>query len=590
MKPSNLPTASLFQIRAVVGLSILLGVFACLLGRLFFVQVVQEKRFTKQADAQQWTRVESVPPLRGRILDREGRALAQTENFPTVAVDPAAIADSVEAPKLVREELGVSATEFAQILAHGGRHFAYVRRQVADRASVERLRARAKSAGVTGFIFQEEEKRIYPQGNVAAHLIGFTDRDGKGIDGIEKMFDEKLAGRPGRRVTLRDARSQEIVTAGEPLVPPVDGEDVTLTLDATIQSFAESAARESFEKFRPTGTVAAVVDVKTGEILGLACYPTYDLSSPGAAPADARRARFFTDIFEPGSTFKPLVMSAAIDSGAVTPNDKFDCDDNHVGKRLIHEDEGHHYGVLDPTGIIARSSNVGMAKVGVRLGINRTYAAVRAYGFGSRTALAWPGESAGQVEPLKAWTETYTLCSVSFGHNIAVTPAQLLMGYATLANDGRRLEPRLVLDAPAKSAPVAVVSAETAATMRPMLEEVLISGTAKGVKKSEYRIGGKTGTAQKLATGGVVGSFACFGPLENPRLAALVICDKPTQNGSHGSVVAAPYCVDMLRQSLRYLGVPRSGDAPAPPAVVAAALDADAGVVMTADPAEESTR
>jgi cell division protein FtsI (penicillin-binding protein 3) len=583
-----------FQIRAVVGLSILLGVFACLLGRLFYVQVVQERHFQKQADAQQWTRVETVPALRGRILDRQGRPLAQTENFPTVAVDPAAIVDRARTARLLREELGVPEAEFAQILARGGRRFAYVRRQVADRAAVDRLRARANAAGLAGFIFQEEPKRIHPQGNVAAHILGFTDRDGKGLEGLEKQFEEQLAGRPGRRVTLRDARSQRIVTAGAPLQPPVDGEDVHLTLDATIQSFAESAAQQSFEKFKPTGTVAAVVDVTTGEILALACRPTFDLAAPGASSADARRARFFTDIFEPGSTFKPLIMAAALDCGAVGVNDSFDCDDNRFGRRVIHEDEGHRYGRLDPRGIIARSSNVGMAKVGMRLGIPRTYAAVRAFGFGSRTALAWPGESNGQVEPLKAWSETYSLCSVAFGHNIAVTPAQLLMGYAALANDGRRLEPRLVLDAPAKNAPVAVLTPRTAATMRPMLEEVLLTGTAKAMRKSEYRIGGKTGTAQKLGTGGVVGSFACFGPIENPRLAALVICDRPTQNGTHGSVVAAPFAVEMLRQSLRCMGVPRSGDAPAPaPAATTfagAPGGADAGLFVTADPAPEENR
>jgi cell division protein FtsI (penicillin-binding protein 3) len=578
------------QIRAVVGLSILLGVFVCLVGRLFFIQVVQGGRWEKQADQQQWTRREVVPALRGRILDRTGRPLAQTENAPTVAIDPAGIPDRATAAKLLREEMGISPAEFDSIVEHGSRHFAYVRRQFADRAAVERLKARVKAAGLPGFIFEEEPQRVHPQGCVAAHLLGFTDRDGKGIDGIEKEFDAKLGGRPGSRIVLRDARSQEILTAGEPLLPPVDGEDVTLTIDATVQSFCEAAAQQSFDNFRPTGTVAAVVDVKTGEILGLACRPAYDLAAPGAAPADARRARFFTDILEPGSTFKPLVMSAAIDCGAVGLNDKFDCDDNHIGKRTIHEDEGHHYGVLDPTGIIARSSNVGMAKVGLKLGIDRTYAAVRAYGFGSRTALAWPGESNGQVEALKNWSETYTLCSVAFGHNIAVTPAQLLMAYAALANDGLRLEPRLVVGAPAKSAPVRIVSAQTAAAMRPMLEEVLISGTAKSVKKAEYRIGGKTGTAQKLGTGGVVGSFACFGPLENPRLAALVICDNPTKGNTHGSVVAAPYAVEMLRQSLRYLGVPKSGDPVEPAAADAAQPSSNPDLVVTADPAEEQDR
>lgn len=574
------------QIRAVVGLSILLGVFVCLLGRLFYIQVVQENRWEKQADAQQWTRKEVVPALRGQILDRTGRPLARTENAPTVAIDPAAIPDRAQAARLLREELGVSQGEFDSILAKASKHFAYVRRQFHDRAAVERLKARVRAAGIGCFVFLEEPQRVHPQGSVAAHVLGFTDRDGKGIDGIERAFDARLAGRAGSKITLRDARSQQILTAGEPLIAAVDGDDVTLTLDATIQSFCESAAEQSYVNFKPTGTVAAVVDVGTGEILGLACRPSYDLSKPGAVPADVRRPRFFTDIHEPGSTFKPLVMAAAIDSGAVGVTERFDCDDGRIGRRTIHEDEGHRYGMQDPSGIIARSSNVGMARIGLRLGINRTHTAVRAFGFGTRTAIAWPGESNGQVAALKTWSETYTLCSVAFGHNIAVTPAQLLMAYAALANDGLRLEPRLVLDAPATASPVRVVSARTAAVMRPMLEEVLLTGTAKGVKRSEYRIGGKTGTADQLGTGGVVGSFACFGPLENPRLAVLVICDRPTKGNTHGSVVAAPYAVDVLRQSLRYLGVPRSGDAP----VRFTATGAGADLVVTSDPAPGEDR
>jgi cell division protein FtsI (penicillin-binding protein 3) len=365
---------------------------------------------------------------------------------------------------------------------------------------------------------------------------------------------------------------------------------VRLTIDADIQSFAETAAQTSFEKFKPTTTVALVVDVGTGELLACACRPTYDLAAPGASPADSRRGRFATDIFEPGSTFKPLVMASALDCGAVGVNDRFDTEDNRVGRRVIHEDEGHRYGVLDPTGIIARSSNVGMAKVGLRLGISRCYAGVRAFGFGSRTALGWPGESNGQVSPLKSWTETYTLCSVSFGHEVAVTPLQLVMAYAAVANDGRRLEPRLFADLPPKTAPVAVLSRRTTDALRPMLEEVLVSGTAKAVKQSEYRIGGKTGTAQVLGKGGVVGSFACFGPLENPRLAVLVVCDRPTQGNTHGSVVAAPFAVDLLRQSLRYLGVPRSGDPPVPPAAVASAAPAAGDLLVAADPAEVKDR
>jgi cell division protein FtsI (penicillin-binding protein 3) len=576
-------TASL-QIRAVVGLSILLGVLTCLLGRLFFIQVIQGGRWEERANAQQWTRREVVPAQRGALLDRSGRALAQTENSPTVAVDPAGLTDRALAARYLKDELGVSQEEFAQVLAKGSRHFSYVRRQCEDREAVERLEERVKAAGLGGFIFSEEPARVHPLGGIAAHVMGFTDRDGKGLEGLERILDARLAGRPGCRITLRDARSQRILTAGEPLVPPVDGEDVVLTIDATIQEFCEAAAEQTYCNHAPTGAVAAVVDVKTGEILGLAIRPTFDVLAPGASGADARRARFFTDILEPGSTFKPLVMAAALDCGAVSETDRFDTDDCRIGRRTIHEDEGHRYGLLDPEGIIARSSNVGMAKVGLRLGIPRAHAAVRAFGFGARTALAWPGESSGQVAPLSTWTETYTLCSVSFGHEVAVTPVQLLMAYAALANDGLRLEPRLLLDAPQTQAPVRVISAETAARMRPMLEEVLVSGTARAVKKVEYRIGGKTGTAQKLGTGGVVGSFACFGPIENPRLAALVICDGPTKGNKHGSVCAAPFAVEMLRQSLRYLGVPRSG---APREAAPLAPGPGPGMTVSADVTED---
>lgn len=559
-------SATQLQVRAVVGLSILLGVFVCLLGRLAYVQLLEGGKWTKRADAQQWTRKEPVRARRGSILDRNGEPLARTEDAPTVAVDPVALNDRALAARLVQEELGIGAHEFARAIGRGGRRFAYVRRQCPDRAAVERLASRARAAGLAGFVFLEEPRRVHPRGNLAAHVLGYTDRDGKGLEGVERMFDARLAGRDGCRITLRDARSRQILTAGEPFVPPLHGEDVTLTLDATIQEFSERAADQIVKDFAPAGVVVAVADVETGEILSAASRPAFDLASPGATGADARRFRFFTDIFEPGSTFKPLVMAAALDCGAVTPADRFDCNDGRFGRRTIHEDEGHRYGVQDARGIIARSSNVGMARVGLRMGIPRAYAAVRAFGFGAKTTIGWPGESAGQVTPLRKWTETYELASVSFGHNIAVTPVQLLMSYAALGNGGARLEPRLFLDAPAASAPVRVVSEETSETVRPMLEEVLLTGTARAVRRSEYRIGGKTGTAQKIGTPGeVVASFACFGPLERPRLAVLVACDAPSKGNSHGSVVAAPFAVDLLRQSLRYLGVPRSGEAAAAP-------------------------
>ena len=579
------------QLRAVMGLGLLVVALGALLVKLAWVQLVGHVEWEASARSQHWARVETIPAERGDILDRQGRVLARTERFPSVALDPSEIQDPHEqaaVAALLRKELGVPRAELFAALERGSRRFAYVRRHVTDRAAVERLKKAAAEQGLRGIVVLDEPRRVYPGGVLAAHVIGFTDRDGKGLEGMEAMLERRLAGRNGRRVTLRDARSRRIVTAGQPLEPAIAGEVVRLTLDAVVQNFAEEVAHKSFTEFQAKGVVAAVVDVTTGEILGLACRPTFDPNDAGKAPADSRRNRFFTDVLEPGSTFKPVVMAAALDQGAVSPSDSFDTTGGTItiGRRRVREDDHHQYGVLSTAGVIARSSNVGMVMVGQRLGIPRTHAALRLFGFGSKTALAWPGESAGQMTPLREWKEAWTLASVSFGHEIAVTPAQLLMAYASLGNGGERVAPRLLLDAPPAESPVRVVSPEAAAQLLPMMEEVLVSGTARAVRKSEYRGAGKTGTAQKLTTGGHVGSFACVGPVEAPRLAVVVICDEPTKGRGYGSVVAAPFAVDLLRQSLRYLGVEPScaTRAEAPDAATAQAP------IVTLDPSEVHPR
>ena len=315
-------------------------------------------------------------------------------------------------------------------------------------------------------------------------------------------------------------------------------------------------------EFSPDSVVAAVIDVRTGDLLGMACRPTFDANSR-TATQDVRRARFFTDTFEPGSTFKPITMGIALDAGVVDVREQIDTNPGNitVGKRRIREDKHKNFGVLTPSGAIAKSSNVAMVHLALRLGIDRMHTAVRSFGFGAKTGAGWAGESRGLITPLPRWTETYTLCSVSFGQEIAVTPAQLLVAYAALANDGLLRPMRVLLDAPAPE-PIRVLSPSAARQLAPMMEAVYSDGTASRMDRGGYRMAGKTGTAeQKDRRGNVeyVGSFACFGPVDAPRLAVIVVCNRP-EGSPYGSRVAAPFATQLLRNSLRYLGV-----APSPP-------------------------
>jgi len=311
-------SAERLRLRATVGLLLVVGTLAALLVRLAGIQLGDHERWEVSARRQHFTQVESVPSERGALLDRHGRPLARTEKFPSLAVDPALVTDPEALVRLLARELRVPPAETRAALAHPSR-FRYLRRHVADREAVERVRREARERRLEGLVFLEEPRRVHPAGILAAHVVGFTDTDGRGLEGAERVFDRRLAGRPGRRVTLRDAGGQRIVTARLPVEEPVHGEDVVLCLDAVVQTFAEEAAQASYEAHDPEGVVAAVVDVRTGELLALACRPTFDPDDPGASPAAARRNRFFTDVHEPGSTFKPLVMAAALDAGAVSP-------------------------------------------------------------------------------------------------------------------------------------------------------------------------------------------------------------------------------------------------------------------------------
>ncbi len=568
-------TPQRLQARAAFAFALVLVAFLALLGRLAQIQLRDHPAWLASAQERHWARTEKVPAQRGRILDRHGRVLALTHLVPSVALDPELVEDMPAMSDLLCQSLKLQPEQLADALDRGSRRFAYIQRHVGDAAAIEELRRARDAEGLRSLVLLREPRRVYPAGSDAAHVLGYTDIDCRGLEGVERQQETLLAGRAGHRKSRRDGRGRRIALAPHPTTPAQPGEDVTLALDAVVQRYAEQAATDAFARSKSKGVIAAVADVRTGEILGVACRPTFDPNAPNDAAAEARRNRFVTDVFEPGSTFKPIVMALALDAGVVQPADIFDCSGGtiRVEGHQIREDAHHDYGVLSASGVIARSSNVGMVMVGQRLGIERLHEGVRRLGFGRRTALGWPGESAGLMTPLKRWTRAYTLCSVSFGHEIAVTPAQLLGAYVTLANGGRAVPLRLLGTVAEGADPLAdapqVLHPDRVRDIIPMLEEVMRTGTGRNSALEEYRVAGKTGTAQKLTGGEVdtyVGSFACFGPAEDPRLAVILICDEP-EGTPYGSVVAAPYATRLLRRSLRYLGVPASAPEFAPPPV-----------------------
>jgi len=560
--------SAVVRFRACLVFTFLLGVLGALAGRLFWVQVVEHERHLA-ASRSQHIESEREPAPRGDLLDRHGRPLATSRLLPSVAVDPAHLRDPAEAAVLLAGALGVDPEPLARRLAVPGCRFVWVRRGVDDPDAVARARAldlrrrpeSRRDPVEEPLIVRHEMVRCHPTGPTAAQVLGFVGIDGEGLEGLERVLEKELHGTDGRRKVLRDALGNPIsVPSAEP-VPAVAGRPVRLTLDAVIQGFAEDALGEACRKHDPKGGVCVVLDARTGEALALASWPTFDPARPAASLPDARRARFVTDMFEPGSTFKPLVAAAALECGAVAPGERIDCGDGtiRIGSRTIHEHEAHGYGRVPLETVLAVSSNCGMARIGLKIGIPRMRAALAAFGFGRPTGLGLPGEVPGRITAPARWTETYTLVSVSFGQEIAVTPMQLAAAYLPIAGDGTLPRPRLLADQPPGDR-VRVLSPETARRVRLMLESVLTEGTARGIPKTGYRIGGKTGTAQKMKAGETaanVSSFVGLGPVDDPRLVALVLLDEPSRKGGipYASKVAAPYCAEVLRRSLRYLGV-----------------------------------
>lgn len=533
--------------------------------RLVQLQWWQEDRFADRAERQR-EYAEEIVPRPGDIVDRQGRLVATTLTMRSLYVVPSRIAKPWVVAQAIATALGISAdTLFEKIGERDDRHFLWVKRRMSS-AEVERVRQLDLPKGTWGF--RDEYRREYPQGVVAAHVLGLRDIDGVGRGGVEEEFDRVLRGENGKRCLARDSRGRVIEILDDAEHPPRAGESVQLALDLVVQLFAERELDDVMKQWKPESCCAVVLDPKTGHVLGMASRPTFDPNKTEVASADSWKNRAIADIYEPGSTFKPFLVSYGLDQGVLHKNDVFDCEHGQyrMGRRVLHDH--HSYGSLNLTDVLVKSSNIGMAKIGERLTNERLFAAATLFGFGRKTGIELPGELSGILRPLKEWT-SYSTGSIPMGHEVATTPLQLIVAHAALANGGQLLHPRIVLPraddstAAVRSIAETTVSTETAHWLiEGPMQEVITRGTGKRARVPGYNVFGKTGTAQCLSPNGgyvhnkYISSFVCGAPVEDPRLLVLVVVNQSSVGGeTFGGKVAAPAAANILKQSLVYLRI-----------------------------------
>jgi cell division protein FtsI/penicillin-binding protein 2 len=625
--------------RRLVVLALLLGLaFAVLAYRLVDLQVLRYQELSVKA-RHNTHREYLLEPRRGDIVDAKGNLLATSAFVKTVCADPALIGNrQAEVARAVAPLLQLSEGELLQRLtprlvrntngATTTNHYVVLKRKVQaetwkkiqmemtnlsfgleekrlPRREREFYRDLRRSA-----IYVErmdDQLRVYPNLALAAHVLGYVGMDERevngrkllvtsGKDGIERWFDTKLAGVRGWRVTETDRPGRELVPLREQEVEPRDGLNLVLTIDSVVQNIVESALAEAKEKHTPQSISGIVVRPRTGEILAMATLPNFDPNNPGAVPTEARRNRVITDVAEPGSTFKIVVVSGALNEGVVRLNDMFDCEQGHFhfAGRVLHDHES--YGALSVENIITHSSNIGAAKIGIKMGESRLYDYIHNYGFGARTGLPLQGEIGGIVHPVKKWSKV-SIAQIPMGQGIAVTSLQMMMAMCAIANKGVLMQPMLVdrledrdhvVKAQYSPQRVRRVLSEAAAEQMVAALKTVVSpqGTAPKAALAHYTVAGKTGTAQK--SGGPEGylkgkyfaSFIGFFPADNPELCISVVMDEPKQ-GYYGGQIAAPVFKQIAEAAANYLNI-RPEDAEATPMSGPTAPPLDNRAVKTA--------
>jgi cell division protein FtsI (penicillin-binding protein 3) len=551
--------------RVLVAVVLLLAWAVGIEARLAYLQLARHPEMTARAERQQLRTVETTAK-RGDILDRNGHVMAYSVEADSVYAVPTEIEDPAAAAAALCRALEDCSARDREALAERirrGRAFVYVRRQV----SPDQAR-RVAALELEGVGFMKENRRFYPNKQLAAHVVGYVGIDNTGLSGLEAAYDHLINGRTGTVLVQTDARRRAFSRIER---PPTTGATLELTIDRYLQHVVERELRVGVEENRAAGGSALIMDPRTGEILALANWPTFNPNAYRNATPEAQRNRAVQDLYEPGSTFKIVTASAALEERVVTPDEPIDVSDGLIrfGRRVI--EDTHRYGVLSFADVVVMSSNVGAVKVGLRLGPERLGLFTSRFGFGRRTSpLDFPGESAGIVwNPSKL--NDSALASVSMGYQVGVTPLQMAAAVSSIANGGELLEPRIVraVIQDGKRTPVPhkvvrrTVTASTAALLTDIMEQVVERGTGLEARVPGFAVAGKTGTAQKLVDGRYSrteynASFVGFAPSRQPEFVIVVVVDSPHGRSYFGGSVAAPIFRRIAEAGLQHRGMPSS--------------------------------
>lgn len=543
--------------------SIFLFLIICLIifsVRLILIQIFRSAYLAHLAEKQH-KYILDLEPKRGTIYDRNLRPLALNVAVDSLYARPRTMSEKNkgEAVEQLSKLLNVSPQFLSERLNRKKYFFWLIRKLPAE--IVEKI----KALHIKGLDFVRESKRYYPDQFLAAHLIGFAGMDNKGLEGLELWYDKYLKGEFGWTQVLRDAHQRELLIEKNS-VPPRDGFNVVLTIDETIQYIAERALQKAFEKHNARGASIIVMDPKTGEILAIANRPTYDLGKPENIPAENRINRALVFTYEPGSVFKIVTASAALEEKAAKEDDKFFCENGKykVGNHILHDH--HPSGTLTFQGVFEQSSNIGVTKIAQLLGPQKIYEYARRFRFGIPTGINFPGEAPGYLKPVRLWSKT-SIGAIPIGQEITVTVLQLICAISAIANDGVYMQPFVVkcikdnqdeiIKEFQPKAVAQVIKPETARRVKAILKGVVENGTGKRARIAGVSVAGKTGTAQKVVNGTYshnkyYATFFGFAPVEDPKLAVIVVVDEPHPD-YFGGTVAAPVFQEVLRDSLKYL-------------------------------------
>lgn len=546
--------------RARVVLMALLAAFGVLAARSVWLQSVQTGFLREKGEAR-YSRVLEVPATRGRILDRHGDALAVSTPVQSVWAIPEDVNATPAQRKALAALLGMDPREVERRIGDASRDFVYLKRQLPPETA-----ERVAALGIPGLYQHREYRRYYPGGETMAHIIGFTGVDDAGQEGIELAQQGLLAGAPGSRRVIKD-RLGRIVEDIESIRAARDGRDIALALDAKIQNLAFGALKSAVEANRARAGAIVAIDVRTGEVLALANFPTYNPNNRAKLSGAQLRNRVVTDTFEPGSTLKPFTAALALELGKATPQTIVQTAPGSMTIASYTIRDAHPAGALSVAQVIQKSSNVGTAKLALQMPREEMHALYRRLGFGQQPQLGFPGEAAGRLREAKTWRPVEQ-ATMSYGYGLSVSLIQLARAYTVFARDGE-LAPLSLTRTGMPAAGRQVLTPETARAVREMLESaVQPGGTAPRARIMGWRVAGKTGTSHKQENGGYapnkyVSSFVGFAPVSDPRLVIAVMLDEPSAGHHFGGQVAAPVFSQVMQGALRLMGVPH--DAPLVP-------------------------